>query len=354
MQSASKEQTAIMKTTKSIVAAFGMLVLVTSLASAQITFDWATVGNINNTNDATGYGAVSSIYNIATKEVNLFQYRAFLNAVAATDTHSLYNTSMGTDANIAGITRSGSSGNYTYAVSGSGNRPVTYVSWFDAARFSNWVANGQPTGAQGNATTEDGAYTLNGATSGVSFTKNGINPNTGATTMYWIPSENEWYKAAYYQPVGSGGPGDSYWLYPTRSDGVPANTIGAGLNQANYFDGDYSLTQNSTYSGSQNYLTDGGAFSGSGSYYGTYDQGGNVWEWNDAVISDSFRGLRGGAWGSSNEFLRSSSRDINYIPTNENPAVGFRLASVPEPSTAMLMIGAAGWLARRRLKNSPV
>ena len=44
------------------------------------------------------------------------------------------------------------------------NRPVNLVSYWDACRFSNWLNNGQPTGAQGLSTTEDGSYYLNGAT----------------------------------------------------------------------------------------------------------------------------------------------------------------------------------------------
>ncbi len=116
-----------------------------------------TVGDAGNPNDSTGYGAVSYVYNIGTYEVTLSQYTAFLNAVAKDDTYNLYNPFMETDLNIAGIMRSGSPGNYSCSVIGSGNRPVTYVSWFDAARFANWLANGQPTGTQGNSTTEDGA-----------------------------------------------------------------------------------------------------------------------------------------------------------------------------------------------------
>jgi formylglycine-generating enzyme len=333
-----------------LVLALGMMAAGT--AQAQITIPTVTVGDAGNPNDPhTGnlYGGVSYVYNIAVTEVNLLQYTAFLNAVAATDTYNLYNTNMGTNLNIAGITRSGSSGSYTYSVIGSGNRPVTYVSWFDAARFANWMANGQPTGAQGITTTENGAYTLNGAMSGVSFTKNAINPNTGTTTTWWIPSENEWYKAAHYDP-GAGGPSDDYWLYPTRSDSAPGNTIGAGANQANYYAGDYAVTQSSSYSSSQNYLTDGGAFSGSGSYYGTFDQGGNVWEWNDAVVGSS-RVRRGGSCFSNGDIFLQSSQRGDIDPTLGYDGVGFRVASVPEPSTAMLMLmGGGAWLLWRRRK----
>lgn len=316
-----------------------------ALANAEVTFDWAVVGDLDNPNDSTGYGAVSYVYSIATNEVNLAQYTAFLNAVAATDTFNLYNTNMSNNAFIAGITRNGDSGSYTYAVSGTGTRPVAYVSWFDAARFANWVANGQPTGAQGIATTENGAYTLNGAMTGVGFTRNEINPNTSATTTHWIPTENEWYKSAYYEPAAQGGDSDGYWLYPTRSNSLAGNTLGAAAS-ANYQDGNYARDQN----GLPSYLTDGGVFgANSASYYGTNDQGGNLWEWNDATFESSKRGLRGGSWQNNDNFLRSTLQN-GSVPTLEDAYLGFRLASVPEPSTTLLVTLGAGayWLMRRR------
>src|SRR6476659_8329444 len=144
------------------------ITLVTALAAAAITIDTVPVRNVGNSNDpATGnlYGGVSYVYSIGKYEVTVGQYSAFLNAVGATDTYALYNASMATSPNIAGIARSGASGSYTYGVIGSANHPVTYVSWASAARFANWLNNGQPTGAQNASTTEDGAYTLNGATS---------------------------------------------------------------------------------------------------------------------------------------------------------------------------------------------
>ena len=318
---------------------FAGLTLISNLqAQPLVTIETVPVGNAGNAADSTGYGSVAHNFNIGTYEVTIGQYTDFLNSVAATDTYSLYNASMATDLNVAGISRSGPSGLYTYAVinnSGdSGNRPITFVSWFDAARFANWMNNGATNGAS----TETGAYTLNGATSGVNFTK-----NAGAT--WWIPSEDEWFKSAYYK---GGGTNAGYWLYPTQSDSAPGNNIGGAANQANYYAGDYAVTQSSTYSDTLNYLTDAGAFSNSDSAYDTFDQGGNVWEWNDAVIGSS-RGLRGGSWIGSGYDLQSSDR-ASSDPSYEGGDVGFRVASVPEPSTyGLLLMGAAAlWWWRRR------
>jgi len=282
------------------------------------------VGNgpdAGNTSEANVYGAVPYEYQIGKYEVTLAQYAAFLNAVAATDAFGLYNANMATNQNSAGITRSGSAPNFTYTVIGSGNRPVTYVSWFDAARFCNWLHNGRPTGLQTAATTENGAYPLAGLTSdGLTISR-----NLGAN--YWIPSQDEWYKAAYHQPSGESGDSDNYWLYPTKSNAVPGNTIGVAppSNHANFFTTVYSVTQ-SGYSASQNYLTAVGSYPGSASFYGTFDQGGNVLEWNDDVINGFARGLRGGSWADDEFLLRSSSRDAG-TPDNEFNGIGFRVAS---------------------------
>lgn len=325
----------------------GMMAMGTTAVQG-IVIDTVVIGDIGNANDpTTGFGGVNYAYAIGKYEVTLTQYTAFLNAVAVTDTYSLYSVDLGIDQNIAGIYRTGSNGSYSYSLIGSGNRPVTNVTWFDAARFANWMANGQPVGAQGNSTTEYGAYALDGAMTGWGFTKQEINPNTGQAVNWWIPSENEWYKAAYYSPGASS---DSYWLYPTQSDTAPGNVIGSGTNQANYKTGVYSVTQNATKYNDQNYLTDGGAFSASASYYGTYDQGGNVAEWNDTFsVFDEALGVRGGTWFNSNVDLRSSTR-YDYPSESEISLLGFRVASVPEPSTGVLVFlgGAIYWLVRRK------
>ncbi len=316
-----------------VVVACGTAVLVVSFAMSAhaVTIDMVTVGDPGNAADTTTYGTVADSFRISKHEMTIGQYTDFLNAVAQSDPYSLYNTSMASDLNLAGISRAGSGGSYTYSVLNngglSGNRPITYVSWFDAARFANWMHNGQGTGS-----TETGAYTLvGGQTSGTAPAK-----NLGA--QFYIPTENEWYKAAYYKGNGTNA---GYWDYATQSDTAPGNTIGSGVNQANYFAGDYAVTQSASYSGSQNYLTDVGAFSNSQSAYDTFDQSGNVYEWNDLTgTAGSFRGLRGGGWPNGLSNLLSSARGES-VPSGEGIQIGFRLASpvpVPEPSTWVMAL----------------
>ncbi len=304
-------------------------------ATLPVSIVLSKVGNPGNAPDPlTGNGEVDYAYAIGTFDVTLNQYAAFLNAVATqSDPYGLYDSGLETDENISGILQSGFPGNYTYSVIGdSGNDPVTYLSWLDAARFCNWLQNGQPaTGVENAGTTESGAYLLNGDTTRGMETRQ-------AGAQWWIPSEDEWYKAAYYDPTldGTGG----YWLYPTRSNTAPGNTAGGGANEANYWTGVFSVTQSADYESNESYLTAVGSFTNSASYYGTYDQGGDVCQWNDAVIGSS-RGQRGGDWGDGAYGLQSSDRPNPYPAGNYT---GFRVASVNAPTytvNAALVTGAS-------------
>ena len=325
-----------------------------------VTIDWVTVGDTGNVADTTGYGAVSYEYRIAKYEVTIQQYTDFLNAVAKSDPYSLYRENMGDDTSTAGISRTGVSGSYAYSVIGPfgvnpsgasspGNRPIAQsVTWFNAARFANWMQNGQ-----GSGSTETGAYTLGGATSGLAPAK-----NPGA--QVYIPTENEWYKAAYFSPMLNSGSG-GYYTYATQSNTAPGNVIGSAANQANYQHGNYtegsgenfSVTQALGFKWNQNYLSNVGAFISSASFYGTFDQNGNATEWNDLTgAAGSSRGVRGGGWSGPTDLSSSDRR--TYPPTAFLNAGGFRLASpvaVPEPSTwvmGLAGIACGGWEMWRR------
>jgi hypothetical protein len=303
-------------------------------AQAVVNIDWVTVGDPGNACDTQSegcFGAVAYTYRISKHEVTNVQYAEFLNAVAMTDTNALYPTPVGTG--TGGITRSGSSGSFSYnAIAGREDMPVNYVSFWGATRFANWLHNGQPTGAQDGTTTEDGAYTL----TPIDITNNTVTRNVDAQAF--VTSEDEWYKGAYYDPGAM-----LYFDYPAGSDTeITCATPGGGANTANCFSvvGD---------------LTDVGSYTGAASPVGTSDQGGNVWEWNEAIDTidiNSFRSLRGGHFGITPDILAASVRVINF-PTSEAMRVGFRVASIVPPpfpngipalSPIGLLVAAAGLL----------
>jgi formylglycine-generating enzyme required for sulfatase activity len=271
------------------------------------------------TDNTTGYGGVDYVYNIGKFEVTAGQYTDFLNAVAATDTYGLYNEQMWNSSEGCKIERTDLSGSYWHWVAPDwANRPVNFVSWGDAARFANWLHNGQPTGAQDLSTTEDGSYFLNGATTDAALME--IDREPDATWV--IPAEDEWYKAAYHYNDGVRG---GYYDYPTSSDIIPSNDLADPGNSANFYLGDHAV-------GSPYWRTEAGEFENSGSPYGTFDQGGNVREWNETVIG-SYRGVRGGSFFRYYGFLHAGSR-LSAHPPLEVGELGFRVAEVSEPNCA--------------------
>ena len=326
-----------MKRLFAVTAALALLGL--SIAAQAVTIATVPVGNAGNAGELSGSGAggygpdricgsVGYNYNIGKYEVTAGQYTEFLSAVAATDTYTLYNTEMSNTSYGSGITRVGVSGSYTYSVASDFiYRPVNYVSWGDSARFANWLHNGQPTGAQGLATTEDGAYYLNSAMTNAQL----LAVNREADWRWAITSEDEWYKAAYHKNDGVTG---NYFDYPTTSNTASGQDMAdVSGNNANYY------TPPNVYPiDSGKYTTVAGEFQNSDSPYGTFDQGGNVWVWNEALLDIDYRGLRGGSFGSSNGRLLASSRYYGY-PTNEDNAIGFRVVAVPEPSSIIALAG---------------
>lgn len=315
------------------------LSLVAALAWGQsagaVTPAWVEVGAPGNLCDAqfTGcYGAVPYEYSIAQYEVTNAQYVEFLNAVGATDPSGLYNDAMGSDAEFGGIIRINAVPPFGYAAKpGFENKPVVYVSFYDALRFVNWLENSQPMGAQDASTTEDGSYTITGP----GIAANTIVRNSQATFV--LPSEDEWYKAAYFDAVSG-----TYYDYPVRISMPfepacvpPALDTGSAANCLQAVGA----------------LTDVGAYAASFGPFSTYDQGGNATEWNETVVDMSKRGLRGGSWASNYLNLGSFFRGSG-TPTTEQLFNGFRVAMlVPEPIRALgepMAILALAALVRRR------
>ena len=325
------------------VAGLAAILLAAGAGVADITIETVPVGNAGNTGEWSGEsyggngpdricGAVADEYRIGKYEVTNAQYSEFLNAVATVgDPYGLYSTEMGGGWNdMGGISRTGSGtapDPWVYgARSSRGNWPVNYVSFWDACRFANWLHNGQGTG-----NTEDGAYTLTPA----DIANNTVIRNPG--WQWAVCSEDEWYKAAYYDATSS-----VYYDYPTGSDTAPTAQLPPGTDMTN---------GSANYGYAVGYLTDVGAYKAkpSDSPYGTFDQGGNVFEWNESVLYGSDRGLRGGSFYIRVEYLHAADRYIAFDPTFEGIDIGFRVSEVPEPcSLAVLALGSIGILVRRR------
>ena len=328
------------------VLAVALLSMVVAYSRADaVTIDWVTVGDAGNAADTTTYGAVADAFQIMKFEWTNSQYVDFLNAVDpnGTNPNAIYNTSMGSDTRGGISFTSGAASGSKYAVrTNMGDKPVNYVSWWDAARVANWLQNGQ-----GSGSTETGAYTLNNATSGTA-------PVVNSGASYFLPTENQWYKAAYYK---GGGSNAGYWDYATQSDTAPtavtadSTGIGSAGSTGNFANFDTAADWNGLDGNVTTVGTNGGV-----SAYGAFDMGGNIWERNDLTgAAGSSRGLRGGNWNYIAYSLSSVARNTNDS-SNEDFSIGFRLAApVPEPSTyAMALAGLAcgGSTMLRRRKRA--
>ncbi|MFN5274058.1 MAG: formylglycine-generating enzyme family protein [Planctomycetota bacterium] len=229
-------------------------------------------------------------------------------------------------------------------------KPATSVSWNEAARFVNWL------------------NTSTGGSAAYKFTSGGVNDNielwTSADTAdydssnpyrsirakYFLPSYNEWYKAAYYNPTNS-----TYYDFPNGSDTAPME-VASGT-------GDNTAVYNQTFVQGPADVNQAGGMSP----YRVMGLGGNVFEWAESSrdllnSSDSSdRVIRGGNWNSGFPGMLSTIRNNDHsgTPSEEFNGVGFRVASlsssspVPEPSSLVIgtLFGLGGLLAKRRMKR---
>jgi len=303
---------------------------VLALNAAPIAIDTKEVnGDITNSSDATGFGSVGYTYNIGTTAVTNAQYAAFLNSVASeSDAYGLYNAGMGnagTSYSAGGIERTGEAGNYTYTViDGRGDWAVNYVSVWDAMRFCNWLTTG-------GIDTETGMYMLEGRSPTSTVADILRDATAWANGGIAIASQDEWYKAAYYD-ASTG----NYYSYTNQMNTEPSGS------DANIWESGIG------------HVTD--VYYGTEGPYGTLGQGGNVWEWNDSIVYSNYYSLRGGSF-----YDDASNLDSWYEPSGppdyEYADYGFRVVSleaivIPEPSTYGMLLGivaiGAVWVARRR------
>lgn len=291
-----------------------------------VEISWVTVGDAGNAPDVdTGFGSVDYEYRIGQFEVTTSQYADFLNAVAVDDPNGLY--AFGFDEwRQAGIDRFGEPGSYSYAPrQGRELWPMEFISFWDAARFANWMHNGQPAGLQDETTTEDGAYTLTEE----SIADKSVRRNSKA--RFFVPTDDEWFKAAYYK---SGSLDAGYWIFPTQSDTKPISAEPSDSpNTANHELAVQRLIRSVLVA----VPTDVGAYTNSQSSYGTFDQAGNMWEWSETPNIETpgqpadLRGHWGGSYFFNGDRVMSKFHFGRLQPVTSASVNGFRLASIVPP-----------------------
>jgi hypothetical protein len=280
----------------------------------EFTIDFVSIGNAGNAADTTGYGAVPYEYRASTYEIT---QNAITKATAS---------------GMANVT----AGPWT------GNQPAANISWYEAAAFVNFLNTSTGNTAAYDLTFSSGSWSMALWSSEQAWTAGGTNLYRNKNAFYFLPSENEWYKAAYYNAAGT-----NYFLYPTGSDTAPTRVASGTNPQTAVYNNDASVPAIV-------------ASAGGLSPYGTMGQGGNIFEWNESAFdgtnssASENRDIRGGNWFDSELYLRSSIR-YDVDPSLENYDLGFRVASVPEPSTyaialAGLACGGYSLFRRRRAR----
>lgn len=312
LQTASRVGTGVL----TVLAAFLAISQITPAAAQERSpaIEWVVIGHPRNPTMADGRGGVSQVYRISKYEITNWQYSIFLNRVARRDPHHLYDTKMQTEP-CGGIDRLIEDGECHYKVrDGFGSLPVVYVSYLSAMRFANWMHNGHQ-----STETETGAYDL-------------LKKETPRlpTAQYWIPTENEWIKAAYFDPMK--GDHGGYWRYPSRTDDVPvalatSTILGTHLMPRHGLPSSADLVW---YSQGTSVLLPGDPWTGTPSPLGTLHQGGNVAEWVDGFLDFGHEGrlqiTHGGGWDSPTESLTSGKIEL-HPRSFVSATIGFRIAS---------------------------
>jgi formylglycine-generating enzyme required for sulfatase activity len=287
----------------------------------QFSLDFRTIRNAGNAADTTGYGSVGYTYRIGT-------YSISQNQIDKATASGLQNV-------VAGAW--------------SGDQPAANMTWYESAAFVNWLNVSKGFQPAYNLTWSGSTWSMALWTiADAGYDANNLYRNSLA--KYFLPSENEFYKAAYGKIDGSG-----YYFYTTACDITPiAVTSGTVAGTAVFTDSSVSPSSPASI-----------FMAGGLSPYGTMGQGGNIHQWEETAFNGSNtnasdnRGFRGGCYLAPADNLLSSSRySCIYGPNFPDPNLGLRVASVdigsiPEPSTyALFGIGAIGVLMVIRRKKT--
>ncbi len=269
----------------------------------QFSIVFTEIGHPGNPADSTGFGAVDHTYRIGTYEVSIEQ---FYKARAADSRISNGNENYWNDG-----TRTVGTG-----------APATFCNWFEAARFANWLTSGDAYA---------GAYQFD--TNGVLLAVDRDAAMLSYGTVYALPSEDEWYKAAYYKPVNDG----SYAVYSNGSTAHQNQPLRGTTNGWNYAEWVYTPALEVHYVNSTpNYTWTCGY--GGQEQNGTYDMDGNVWEWCESAFDGSIddpyedRVIRGASYYEKDTYLAYDSRHPAYNPTNQYVSIGLRIVALPAVS----------------------
>ena len=287
---------------KQVVIIMAIVSLIAGVVSAD-EIEWILIEK-GNPNLQTEEDMVNDEYRIMKYEVTISTYCDFLNAVAKMDIHNLYDKRMR-------IIRDGFVTKFTYKPkNGYEKHPVTYINFFRAARFANWLHNGKPDGKQIKGVTENGAYDMTGYMS-----------THSEDARFWIPSVKEWNKAAYYSPkMSSRKKNPFYWdfgdmtLYKTDKYPIAEKPSGS--------------KHSANYSKKLQGTTKVGAYKKACSEYGLYDMNGNVFEWTETDRTTDMKIIRGGAWNYGGNYILRTH--ITGARTKEaTSGYGFRVVAAP-------------------------
>jgi sulfatase modifying factor 1 len=271
-------------------------------AFAVVNIDYLSVGNTGNHWDTTGYNAISYAYNINKYVLTNPQHGEFLNAKGASDHGTMSHSGM----TSSGMTQTGNLGNFSYKVNSSlANNPVANFSWDNGEHFTQSMMN-----SQGSSDMESDACTLTRTTA--IMTKNIV-------AQVYLPSEYEWYKAAYDTRKDS-----AYSLYPN------------GQSRIAYWDAAVNSSES----------TNVGRYYRDANSYAAFSQGGVVAEWNEAVIFAQSLGVRGGNW--FDDYNVRSANSCGFLTKFESDGIGFSVTSVPVSTAIVLMVLASGTMLIRR------